>query len=207
MSLSAKNLCCARDDRELFADLSLNVPAGKVMQVEGRNGAGKTTLLRMLCGARLPDSGDVYWNGEPITDLGSDYFRQVNYVGHLAGVKRELSPEENLKFASAMHDAPARLSLDDVLDAVGLRGFEDVPAAFLSAGQTRRVALARLLLLQAPLWILDEPFTALDVDGLKMFEDMLEQHLADGGSAVLTTHRPVELHANRVVGLRIGDDR
>lgn len=203
MSLTAKGLRCVRDDRVLFDGLDVAVPAGKVLQVEGRNGAGKTTLLRILCGARQADAGNVYWHDQAISRLASDFFRQVNYVGHLAGVKRELSPEENLRFAAAMHDAPGLRSLDTVLDAVGLKGFEDVPTAFLSAGQTRRVALARLLLLQAPLWILDEPFTALDRDGLSMFEAMLEQHLDNGGSAVLTTHRPVELAPERVVGLHI----
>ncbi|MCP4700359.1 MAG: cytochrome c biogenesis heme-transporting ATPase CcmA [Gammaproteobacteria bacterium] len=191
MSLSASHLECIRDDRVLFHDLSFSLQAGQVLQVEGHNGSGKTSLLRILCGLTLPGEGEVYWNGEDIQTMGPDYCAVMSYIGHAHGVKAELTPQENLAVARALSASPDDISLDDALEQMGLRGFEDVPAGTLSAGQQRRVALARLLVCQTPLWILDEPFTALDKAGIANVERLLNEHALHGGIAVLTSHHNV----------------
>lgn len=197
--LSAHDLTCIRDDRVLFENLSFALEAGQVLQVEGHNGSGKTSLLRILCGLTQPVEGEVRWRGKNIEDCASEYRATLNYVGHHPGVKGDLTPLENLAMARAL-GAPAKpISAMEALDQIGLRGFEDVPARTLSAGQQRRVALARLLINQAQAWILDEPFTALDKAGIANVEAMLDHHAQNGGLAVITSHHVVRCeHARRI---------
>ncbi len=202
-TLSAHDLSCIRDDRLLFKDLNLSLQPGDLLQIEGHNGSGKTSLLRILCGLLLPESGEVRWNGENIETVRSDYYAELNYVGHLHGVKGELTPLENLRVAQAFSAKPKTLDLSAVLAQIGLRGFEDVPARTLSAGQRRRVALARLLLSETRLWILDEPFTSLDKTGIEVIETLLHAHAAQGGIAVLTSHHPVR--SEQLQRLRLSD--
>lgn len=190
--LSAHGLQCVRDDRILFDQLDFHIDAGQVMQIEGHNGSGKTSLLRILCGLTLPTEGEVCWQGESIERSRETYQAALNYVGHHHGVKGELTPEENLRVAKALCANPTDISLFDALEQVGLYGFEDVPARTLSAGQQRRVGLARLLISKAPLWILDEPFTALDKKGIACIESLIENHATQGGIVVLTSHHPVK---------------
>lgn len=187
-ALAVRGLAMSRDDRDLFSDLSFAVETGEIVQIEGANGSGKTTLLRILCGLLLPDAGTVYWQGAPIDRTRSAYQADLAYLGHLHGVKDDLTAEENLAMAMALSARRASAEPHALLERVGLRGFEDAPARSLSAGQRRRVAFARLLASAAPLWILDEPFTALDRAGREMVEQMLETHCLAGGLAVLTTH-------------------
>lgn len=201
--LEAHGLECIRDDRVLFSDLSFVLEAGEVLQLEGRNGSGKTTLLHILCGMRLPDRGGLTWCGEAAEDLGSEYLGEIAYVGHAAGVKRELTPLENLRIARAVGTPKDGTRLEEALDHVGLYGFEDLPARNLSAGQTRRVALARLLVTEASLWILDEPFTALDRSGIVMLEALLKRHTAAGGMIALTTHHHIALGDTQVTHLNL----
>ena len=191
--LEVRNLACTREDRTLFAGLSFRLAPGHAIQIEGPNGSGKTTLLRMLCGLRLPDEGEIRWNGADISEERAAFLSDLNYIGHAHGVKGELTPLENLRVARSLAARGNDLSLDEALARVGLFGFEDVPARTLSAGQRRRVALARLLINPAPLWILDEPFTAIDVQGQKQIEDMITAHVLNGGMAVLTSHHPLAL--------------
>lgn len=191
--LEIRNLSCSREDRKLFRGLNFHLTAGHAIQIEGPNGSGKTTLLRMLCGLRLPDEGEIYWNGCDINEEQAAFLSNLSYIGHAHGVKGELTPLENLRVSQAMAARNNTLSLDDALEKVGLFGFEDVPSRTLSAGQRRRVALARLLINPVPLWILDEPFTAIDIQGQKQIENMITEHVLDGGMAILTSHHPLDL--------------
>lgn len=195
--LNIKHLQCIRDDRVLFEDLNFSLDSGHLLQIEGRNGSGKTSLLRILCGLTLPTEGAVYWENEDIQETQSSYWASLAYIGHHPGVKAELTPLENLAMARALSISPNSISLTEALDKVGLYGFEDVPARTLSAGQQRRVALARLLVNKAKLWILDEPFTALDKAAIRMIETLLDEHARQGGMAVLTSHHTVNcVHAS-----------
>jgi heme exporter protein A len=192
MNLTGRYLECARDDRVLFTDLNFDIGPGEALLVEGRNGTGKTTLLRMICGIRRPDAGDILFNGECIFSLGSDYHTHMAYVGHMDGIKRELTAEENLRVADAL-GRPGRLSVPEALDRIRLSGFEDVTANKFSAGQRRRLALARLLVSQSDLWVLDEPFTSLDRYGVKLVEELMAEHIAAGGLLAVTSHHDVDL--------------
>jgi heme exporter protein A len=193
--LATIDLECTRGERLLFAGLAFAVEAGCCLHVAGENGAGKTSLLRILCGLLSPTHGEVRWGGEDIRRLREDYWQELAYVGHLNGVKDDLTALENVRFAAAMAGHPAG---EDVargaLAAVGLGGFEGSQARFLSQGQRRRIALARLFLARAAkLWILDEPFTALDVRGVAALSTLIGEQLDRGGIVVLTTHQDVPL--------------
>ncbi len=191
--LRAQSLQCVRDDRCLFSELSFTVAAGEVASIEGRNGSGKTSLLRILCGIRLPDAGAVYWENTEIGRLGPGYHVHVGYIGHADGVKLDLTPRENLVFAASLGSWRESAGIEDVLERVGLYALEDVPTRVLSAGQKRRLALARLLATSADLWVLDEPLSSLDRAGIALFETLLHEHLAHGGLAVMTTHHRLPL--------------
>jgi heme exporter protein A len=157
--LEAKDLLCEREGRILFSRLSFSVAAGEWVQVTGDNGAGKTTLLRLLAGLSCPDAGQVLWRGQALHNVRDDYHSHLLWLGHLSGIKTRLTSLENLRF---FHCDCSNAQCLDALDKVGLAGYEDLPVYQLSAGQQRRVALARLWLTSATLWILDEPFTAID---------------------------------------------
>jgi len=191
--LMVSGLAVWRGDRCLFSDLGVALNAGEMLYVSGANGSGKTTLLRMLCGLVLPEQGSICWDGKEIRELGDDYHRELFYFGHLNAIKEELSGLENLQMSAAMAGQPVtEAQAIDALDQMGLEGFEDLPAKVLSQGQKRRVALARLLLTRARLWVLDEPFTALDIVAIEHLRDTLRAHLAAQGMVVLTTHQQVD---------------
>lgn len=190
-SLEVADLCCWRDDRLLFEKLSFNLRPGQVLLLEGKNGSGKTSLLRLICGFREPDAGEILWCGEAIND--SQFYDQMAYVGHLDGVKKELSVDENLKMSLAL-SSPGPYSIGLALQKVHLTGYEDVLVQALSAGQKRRLSLARILITGNSLWILDEPFTSLDKDGISVIEGLMADHTAAGGMIILTSHHDVVLH-------------
>jgi heme exporter protein A len=192
-----------RNDRLLFEHLDIALEAGQMLVVEGPNGCGKTSLLRILTGLRLADGGDVLWRGEPIDRLAGDYFDQVNYVGHHDGVKHELSCLENLRLARAM-GVPSEHDLDAVLDQVNLYAYGETEVGSLSAGQKRRLALARLLVADALLWILDEPFTSLDKASMALFCELFEQHLQRQGVIVMTSHHDISLSTQSLQRLKMG---
>ncbi|MFW3898079.1 cytochrome c biogenesis heme-transporting ATPase CcmA [Pseudomonas putida] len=190
--LQAVGLACERDWRMLFEHLELQVTAGDMLQISGPNGSGKTSLLRLLAGLMQPTQGQILLNGQPLAEQGAELARSLVWIGHAAGIKDLLTPEENLTWLCALHRPASREAIWRALEAVGLRGFEDVPCHTLSAGQQRRVALARLYLDSPPLWILDEPFTALDKQGVAQLEAHLARHCEQGGMVVLTTHHTLE---------------
>ncbi len=186
--LEAVALSCERDLRLLFEHLELRLAGGDMVQVSGPNGSGKTSLLRLLAGLMQPTAGVVRLNGKPLTEQRTELARNLIWIGHAAGIKDVLTAEENLSWLSALHHPAQRDAIWQALAAVGLKGFEDVPCHTLSAGQQRRVALARLYLPGPSLWILDEPFTALDKQGVAQLEEHLARHCEQGGTVLLTTH-------------------
>lgn len=186
--LRVDDLFCERDERVLFDGFSFELSAGEVVQIEGQNGSGKTTLLRILSGLSNHFEGDIFWKGEPMAEVRENFRQELLYFGHYAGVKAILTPEENLNWYAAMHPGIDREKIAYALEKVGLAGFEDSPCHTLSAGQNRRVSLARLYLSQATLWILDEPFTAIDKQGVAEKEALVLEHAKQGGCVILTTH-------------------
>lgn len=200
--LSVSNLSCVRGERRLFSGLGFELSPGEWLHVQGENGAGKTTLLRALVGLSPPADGEIRWRGESIRRLGEEYRREMLYLGHYGAVKEELTPLENLQLAAALDGR----SLDDreaiaTLHRFGLKGREELPVRFLSAGQKRRVLLARLVTRKAILWVLDEPFTALDVRAVDMLSALIAEHTAGGGMAILTSHQAMPIPGGRAIKL------
>ncbi len=199
--LQCHQLSCERDGRTLFSNLDLSVNEGEVIQIEGPNGCGKTTLLRALTGLFSDYQGEITWRGQAVLRVLPEYRSQLLFIGHLPGVKKSLTPRENLLFLSHLHQSTTVAAVDAALEKVGLYGYEELPGYQLSAGQLRRVALARLYLSSAPLWILDEPYTAIDKQGVAHLEQHFSQHVAEGGSVILTTHQAPHIHGLKKVNL------
>jgi len=201
--LEAAGLECVRQQRVLFAGLSFALGAGEMLRVAGANGSGKTSLLRILCGLLAPQAGEVRWRGAPIQRLREEYARHIVYLGHAPAVKDDLTAGENLAIAcrlAGLHAAAE--SIREALARFGLTGAALVKR--LSQGQRRRAALARLALsASAPLWLLDEPFTALDAAGVAMLRGLIEAHIGRGGAVVYSTHQDPGMAATRVVELDI----
>jgi heme exporter protein A len=188
--LEARELSCIRDERVLFSELSFTLTSGQVLLIEGANGAGKTSLLRILTGFRKPDAGDLVWNDELIDDT-QEFYQDTAYIGHNNGLKDTLTAQENLHYAQSL--AISTLTIDDALEQVGLNGYQETFVRFMSAGQKRRLALARLLCTHKPLWILDEPFTSLDRASIKLFEKFIENHANQGGLVIMTSHHDTSI--------------
>ena len=200
--LSAHGLTCVRGERRLFAGLDFEVGPGQWLHVQGENGAGKTSLLRMLVGLMATAAGEIRWDGVPVRTLAEDYHRVLLFLGHHGAVKEELTALENLQLSSALDGE--QLADGEALTALhrfGLKGREELPVRFLSAGQKRRVLLARLVTKKAKLWVLDEPFTALDVKAVGMLSALVGEHLASGGMAVLTSHQAMPIAGGKAVHL------
>jgi len=191
--LHCEKLTCVREDRILFKDLSFTAKAGEIVQIAGENGIGKTTLFRLLVGLSAAYSGEIFWLGKVISADRGSFYKQLLYIGHKTAIKPELSALENLQYFQKMYSSHAQLNLWDVLVTVGLAGYEDICCSQLSAGQQRRVALARLWLNDCMLWVLDEPFTALDKSGIAILEDIFMKHAANGGIVLLTSHQNLTL--------------
>jgi len=189
-----KSLECVRDDRLLFSGLDFALAESEVLQIEGANGCGKTSLLRIICGLRLAEAGQVLWQGESIQKNREDYYSNMVYIGHLPCVKAELTVMENVR--SLLDTRSLTVSdavIEKALAKVGLATYEDVAGKALSSGQRRRILLAFVSLSKAKLWILDEPLTALDVQGVALMESMILEHREAGGSVIFTTHHGMQL--------------
>lgn len=202
--LQASNLECERGERSLFTPLSFFLDAGELLDLQGENGSGKTSLLRMLCGLSPPARGEIRWRGETIRSLGEEYRRELCFLGHHNAIKEELTPLENLiasaSLAGELLEEEAAL---EALEVIGLAGRADLACRHLSQGQKRRVALARLVKERRALWVLDEPFVALDIAAVELVAGLIGAHLQRGGLAILTTHQPVVVDAFRVHRLRL----
>ena len=198
--LTVSGLACSRGERRLFSGVGFALDAGEWLHVQGENGAGKTSLMRLLVGLSPADAGEVRWRGERAPSL--EFRRDLIYLGHHAAVKEDLTPLENLRLSAALDG----IALDEraamaALFRLGLRGREDLPVRVLSAGQKRRVLLARLLTRPALLWVLDEAFNALDVAAVQLLGELIGEHLAKGGMAVLTSHQPLPVPGGRTLVL------
>ena len=202
--LEAADLDCERGGRRLFRGLSFAVSGGELLRVAGANGSGKTSLLRILCGLITPDAGEVRWHGAPIHGLREEYARQIVYLGHAPAVKGDLTAAENLSIACTL----AGLTASPEAAREALARFDlpagEIPVRRLSQGQRRRAALARLMLAgTVPLWLLDEPFAALDASAARLTEELIASHVAGGGAVAYTTHQEADIRAGvlRVVEL------
>lgn len=205
--LSVHNLSIKKNHRCLFAQLSFTVKAGDICHIIGQNGSGKTTLLRLLVGLDSPDGGTIYWHGQPI-ETAEDYLSQLAFLGHQPAVKPQLNVYENINF---FLDAPKRnaitdtLAMDDILARLALLDDKYTLTQRLSAGQRRRVALARILLSEASLWILDEPLTALDDQGQAFITQCIRAHTQQGGQVILTSHQSLDFGAVSAKAVYLAD--
>jgi heme exporter protein A len=199
--IEARALSFYRQDEPVFDPLDFQLRAGELALIEGDNGSGKTTLMRMLAGLLHVDEGQLYWRGEPLRRDRCE--GDILFLGHQLGLKADLSPAENLRLAAGLHGCRESTDAASVLAEIGLAGYEDEPVRRLSAGQKKRAALARLLLLPATLWLLDEPYANLDRIGIALVNRVLQKHLADGGSALVTSHGAVTFHGGEPQRIRM----
>ena len=193
--LTVNDLRFERDDIAVINDACLTLDDGEILQIEGPNGSGKTTLLRILTTALQPNSGEILYQGQILSKCRFDYLSNILFLGHQSALKLTLTAEENLSWITS--ELPGSVSVLNALERVGLRGYSDIPCHSLSAGQQRRVALARLLLSNAKIWFLDEPFAALDGQGVQFVEQCMERHVNGGGAVMLTTHQPIGMESVR----------
>jgi heme exporter protein A len=190
-SLTAEKLACTRGDKKLFEGLSFRVKAGQALAVEGANGAGKTSLLRMIAGFLAPVAGRiVIKTAEQESDDAEERGKSIGWLGHHDGLKPQLTVREQLDFFAHLYRSMAEAN---ILAQVGLSRQADLPCRYLSAGQRRRLALARLLASKRPLWLLDEPFAALDASGQALVAHLMARHCGDGGIIIAATHEPLGL--------------
>ena len=198
-SLIIKNLSCQRGYNQLFKNLSFQVNSGDILRITGTNGSGKTSLLKILAGLSTQESGDIYLDNFYVRSQA--YQNQIFYLGHLSALSAELTSIENLEFLTQLQGDVNQQQLFQALEKVGLKGYEEELCAKLSAGQKRRVILAGLMLSQASIWLLDEPFTALDPQGVKIVEAWIQQHCQQGGICLFTTHQDSTLEDQKVLAL------
>lgn len=191
--LQACDLTCMRGELTLFSELNFSLTPGSAMVVEGRNGSGKTSLLHILCGLLNPDDGEVRYRDRPIREVREEYHKDLAYIGHVHGLKGDLTPEENLRVAQALAAVAPRTPPEMALAHLGLDSLSHLLCRELSFGQRRRVALARLVMSRASLWILDEPMAGIDRSGVERIEALFREHVHAGGSLILSSHQTLVL--------------
>lgn len=190
----ATDLACIRGERQVFSGVRFNIASGDALALVGPNGSGKSSLLRLLAGLLPASGGSLTWNGKPVSDDPEAHRARLHYLGHLDAVKPALTPLENLAFHARLRgDTADPAALKGALDAVGITRLADLPGRFLSQGQRRRAALARLRATKAPLWLLDEPTLGLDADALVRLTDLIDTHRSQGGIVIVATHGGLDL--------------
>ena len=199
--LETRELGFYRQNEPVFDSLNFRLRSGELGLIEGDNGSGKTTLMRILAGLLHVDEGELYWRGQPLQR--EHCVGEVLFLGHQLGLKADLSPSENLQVAVGVHGNRTGTTISAALAAVGLNGYDDEPVRRLSAGQKKRAALARLVLLPATLWLLDEPYANLDRTGIALVNRLLEEHLARNGAALVTSHGAVSFHGGEPQRIRM----
>ena len=187
--LTAIDLRCTRGERTLFSGLTFTLNSGEIQQISGTNGSGKTSLLRILCGLSLPESGRILWSKKNIRPQSPEYFKNLFYLGHANGIKSDLTPLENLQIYSKLAHSEPYMEPQAALEKMELNKFQNDPCNTLSAGQLRRISIARALLTHAPLWILDEPIAAIDSSGIELVEEIFDKHISQNGMILFTSHR------------------
>ncbi len=203
--LEVDGISCRRQDRLLFENLSFSLSPGEILEVRGPNGSGKTSLLRMLCGLRHPDEGQILWQGQSIDEEPTVFARHLCYLGHRTGLNADLTPLENLRLEAAIYGLDSEL-IPAVLERMGLSQALGLHCDALSAGQRQRVALARLVLREAQLWVLDEPYASLDKTAQNQVQAMMARHCEGGGAIVFTTHQPMPFDGINLQHLTLGVD-
>ena len=197
--LSAENLTLIRGERCLFEGLGFALQSGELLLLEGRNGCGKTSLMRAIAGMLSLESGEIYWNGTPVLKQRQTFHAALVWLAHRTGLKGDLNMVENIQFERSLRQQSKR-DPEEVYERLGIGRLKKLPLRSLSAGQQRRVALARMLFADVPIWLMDEPFTNLDREGRKLVMQLVEEHLCDGGMCVMAAHQDVEINApmNRI---------
>lgn len=203
MSLHAANLSCIRQQRLLFENISFQLESGEALLIEGPNGSGKSSLLRLLTDLSTPAAGEIFWRGNSIQNCRDEYISELHYIGHTNGIKSGLTVTENLQLAQRLSLTATTKDQEEILKQLQLSLYKNTPAKNLSAGQQRRIALARLFLIPKKLWLLDEPLTALDTATQQFFLANMEAHLLNGGIVVLSSHHPVNLNRATLKNLRL----
>lgn len=203
-TIQVNNLACSRRDNILFEDVSFSVTDGELLQIDGINGSGKSTMLRIIAGLTEPNEGQVHWNDQPILECRYQYQQQMTYIGHTNGVKEALSVSENLDVIHALSGQQQQIDHDSLLKTIGLPGMHDVKLGKMSAGQKRRMGLSRLLINQSHVWLLDEPFTSLDVGGKSVIEGLIVQHCQQGGIVIFATHQEMDIEGHSVRHIHLG---
>jgi len=200
--LEARDIGVSRGENLLFQNQSFTLAAGQALQLQGENGSGKTTLLRALATLIPLDEGELRWRGQTLPRARDEYFAQLCFAGHRAGIKDNLNAIENIKH-SGLHTTPTDEACSQALQRTGLVDREHLPCRVLSAGQRRRVLLARVILSGAALWLLDEPLSALDTSGVALLSELVTEHLHSGGAVVYSTHQPLPLGSVNVATLQL----
>ncbi len=193
--LEARAINAWRGERHILRDVSFTVHAGEFLKITGPNGVGKTTLLRVVCGLLPAESGEVHWCNKPVRGASDEFHAQLGYLGHPNSLKADLTARENLRFLAGLRQALSDKEIDAALDRCGILSRGDLPSRSLSAGQKRRLALARLLLAEASLWVLDEPVTNLDTAGITLVEELIQEHVQRGGLALAAAHQRLLDHS------------
>lgn len=202
--LEARAINAWRGDRHILQGVSFVVRAGEFLKVTGPNGVGKTTLLRVVCGLLPAETGEIDWCGKPVRGASDEFHAQLGYLGHPNSLKADLTARENLKYLAGLRQTLTAKEVDAALDRCGILSRGDLPARSLSAGQKRRLALARLLLAEASLWVLDEPITNLDTAGITLVEELIQEHVQRGGLALAAAHQRLLDHSPNLRRLELG---
>jgi heme exporter protein A len=193
VQFSAVDLECVRGFHSLFSDLDFSVGKGTALQIEGANGSGKTSLLRILCGLSLAETGEIFWNGVSIKKCAAEFRGCLGYLGHKPGLKPDLTPTENLQALGRLNQVNNPQYLQQILQNFAIGRRQNRPCRQLSAGQNQRIGIARVVLSDSPLWILDEPVTSLDTAGIDLVTVAMQQHLQNGGLIIFTSHQTIDI--------------